>query len=428
MDKGFIREVEEYFGRRAFSRLFSLFKSKIESLGYVSGSVKIAPSDEERTAIESWMGIAYGGKTITISLSKFENRLIGSKFEEITLYEMVELITKESIIPKKERERREEEKKNAFFRKLREGYPHPYAQVVVRRILEKEKGSSRFIALYNEQEYDSIEVILRAISNLPPDGEFEKLPLFAERITGNPHFFDKNKKLYQAIEMVLCEKEDRDYRSNLNAEDEVNLLAMVGLEKDDLHSFVTCYGLVAFREDVMLQQWYWANQEESVQNIPLRALRHIDTVKPVIGKKVFVLENSGVYSSILDKIDGVYPIVCTHGNFKLSGMLLLDKLIKSGAEIYYSGDIDVNGIAIAKYLKNKYKESVRIWRMGLDEYRKSASKVPLTNAGLERLNLDESDEFYEVVNEMQHLKVAGYQEPLLNLFVFDITEGINEKV
>ena len=419
-------EALQYFGKKAFQRLFSLFKVKIESLGTVSGTVKIEPTVEEKKAIDSWMGTKIKTSPVTISLTKFEKRLIGSRFESYSLLELVELVTSEPIIYKKDMELQLEAKKQNYFSYLLEQNPHPNAQLIIYKIINKEKGSTGFITSYNENDFASIEVILKAVSSFPKDGDFERLPIFAERITGNPHYFDKNKRIYQAIEMIMCEKDNRSYRSNLSAEEETNLLSLVNLDKDDLHSFVTCYGLQAYRDGKILQQWYWANQEESVQNIPLRSLRNIEYVKSVTGKKVFVLENSGVFSSIIDKLNGVYPIVCTHGNFKLSGMLLLDKLIKGGAEIYYSGDIDVNGILIAKHLKMKYKESIHFWRMGIDEYHASVSNVELSNTSLDRLELDKMDEFYEVVREMKTIKKAGYQESLLAQYISDIKKEKNE--
>ncbi|MBV7504810.1 DUF2399 domain-containing protein [Bacillus sp. sid0103] len=426
MDSKLKQEAIEYFGKKALQRLFSLFKNKIESLGNVSGSVKIKPTEEERAAIEAWMGTKIKASPVTINLTKFERRLIGSKFESFNLLEIIEWVTKEPIAPKKNRQLEEQQKKEAYFQYLLETYPHPNATLVIEKIRNKEKGSASFAALYNEGDLSSIEVILKAISHFPQDGDFERLPIFSERITGNPHYFDKNKRIYQAIEMIISEQENREYRSSLTAEDETNLLTQVYLDKDDLHSFVTVYGLEAYRDVDKVQQWHWANREGTVQNISLRSLRDVEVVKPVAGNKVFILENSGVYSSLLDKLEGVYPVVCTHGNLKLSGKLLLDKLVKGGATLYYSGDLDVKGIVIAKHLKNLYKEKIKIWRMGLEEYRTSISNVPISSIALERLIQKGFNEFNSVIEEMKKVKKAGYQEPLLQQFITDIKEHDNE--
>lgn len=414
-------EAKNYFGRRAFLRLFSSFKIKLESFGKPTGTVSFAPTKEERTAIENWFGYEFLDDTINVSLIKFEKRLIGSKFEEFNLWGLVELVTGSPIVLKVDKMEEEERRRIAFYQGLAGKYNHQDAQSLIEMIVNKEKGTTGFVSSYNSGDIESIEVIVKAISNLPRNGEFERIPIFAERITGNPHYFDDSSKLYQALELLLSKVEDRSYRSYLNAEDEDDLLSLFGLAKDDLHSFVTCYGLEAYRDGKMLNQWHWANEERSVQNIPLRSMKRIDEVKPVRGNAVFILENSGVYSSIVDKLEnGIYPVICTHGNFKLSGLLLMDKLIKSETQLYYSGDIDVNGIKMAQFLKSKYGDSVQLWRMGLNDYEKSLSQVPLKQTTLSKLNYVTEPELIRVIDEMKIQKKAGYQEPLLDLLVDDI--------
>ncbi|MFF2755596.1 TIGR02679 domain-containing protein [Psychrobacillus sp. NPDC058041] len=420
MNEKIKKEAMDYFGNKSFLRLFFLIKGKIESREKVSGTVKMTPTFEERSMIRNWLGGNMDSQIITISLSKFEKRLKESKFEDISLWELVELITGSSIILKKERMVKEETQKNTYFDSLLDTYKHPHAQVLIKKIQQKEKGSAGFISTYNARDYETIELILKAISELPDEGKFERLPVFAERITGDPHYFDTHKKIYQALEVLFSEKEQRTYRSKLNSEEEVNLLSLVGLAKDDLHSFVTCYGLRAFRDGKELQQWHWANKERNAQNIPLRSLQSIDQVKPEKGNKVFVLENSGVYSSVLDELKEVYPVVCTHGNFKLSGLLMLDKLVQDGAELYYSGDLDVTGVLMANSLKNRYGNMMHFWRMGREEYLRCVSQVYLPATSMERLNSVVESELKEVIGEMQKQKKAGYQEPLIELYLSDI--------
>jgi uncharacterized protein (TIGR02679 family) len=427
MDEIVKNEAIIYFGKRAFHRLFLSFKKKIESLGKVGGSVVLFPKEDERNAIESWLGLPFPGKSMTLSLKDFEKRLIGSRFEALSLWRLVELITGSPIVWNKERKEQEEKEKAAYYHSLTEKYPHPNARILIHKIVNKEKGANGFITSYNSGDRNSIEVVLKAISELPNDGEFERIPIFADRITGNPHYFEKNSKLYQALELLMSEIEKRSYRSHLNIEDESELLSIFGLAKDDLHSFVTCYGLEAFRNGEVVNQWHWANKEKTVQNIPLRAMKEIDEVRPARGNVVFIIENSGVYSSVLDKlVDDVYPVICTHGNFKLSGLLLVDKLVKSGTKLFYSGDIDIGGIKIANFLKGKYGGNVHFWRMGLEEYQYSLSQVPLSLSSMNELDYIMEPSLKELIVQMKIEKRAGYQEQLLNSFVQDIKNHLSK--
>jgi uncharacterized protein (TIGR02679 family) len=423
----FKEEALQYFGKRAFTRLFSLMKEKMESRdNNGGGTVKFIPFEGEREALVKWFGEPFPTDFVSVSLDKFEKRLLGSKYENIGLSELIELVTAKPLISKKEKIENQEKSKNSFFQSLIEKYPHPNVEQIIDQTLKKGKGPTGFIISYNEGDYHSIEMALKAVSHLPEEGRYERLPIFAERITGNPHYFDKNKKLYQALELLLSEKEGRSYRSKLNAENEVDLLSLVGLAKDDLHSFVTVYGLNAYRGNQIIQQWKWANHDLIVQNIPLRSLKNIDTIKPASGNNVFVIENSGVYSSIIDELDDIYPVVCTHGNFKLSGLILLDKLVKSGAHIYYSGDLDANGIFLARYLKQKYGEQMHYWRMSVEDYQKSVSDIELTKLALKRLESIIDWELTDVIQKITEEGRAGYQEPLINNFIMDIKQRCKE--
>lgn len=293
-------------------------------------------------------------------------------------------------------------------------------------MLRREKGVTGLLASYNKGDKESIEILLKAISNLPTDGEFVRIPIFAERIAGNPHYFDKTTKLTQALELLLAAQENRHYRSDMDAEEKANLLSVFGLAKDDLHSFVTCYGLEAYYKDEQVKQWFWANKEKTVQNIPLRSINRIDRVEPTEGEVVFVIENSAVYSSVIDMLeDNLVPIVCTHGNFKLSGLLMLNKLVKSNTIIYYSGDMDVKGITMANYLKKKYGENVWFWRMGIEDYFESISQVKINEKSLRRLNYIHEPCLQPVIDILKEKMIAGYQEPLIAKYVSDIKQYLN---
>lgn len=421
MDPLFKYEAKQYFGKKEFRRLFDLFKKKIESLGKVGGSVTFIPTPDERTTIEKWLDKRFSGNSATIYLEKFEGRLKGLRFEEFTLWELVELVTEERIIPKKEKEQQEFLDKQRFFEGLKGEFSHTYTDILVEKIQIKEREVAWITTLYNGGDYQTIKILFRALTSLPSEGEFERLPVFAERITGDPHYFDKIDRLCNILEIIQAHKEGRSSRSNMLSEEKESLLEAHGLAKDDLHNFVTCYGLEASKDGQIVQQWHWANIEKTVQNIPLRSMKRLDSVSPVIGNAVFAIENSGVYSSVIDRLDGsLAPIICTHGNFKLSGLLLLDKVVKNGWTIYYSGDFDANGVAFAYFLRRKYGHSVQYWRMEHEDYIDSISTISLTERALKRLTSINDITLLPVINEMVKRKKAGYQESLLNKLKDDV--------
>ncbi|TCI75900.1 DUF2399 domain-containing protein [Exiguobacterium sp. SH0S1] len=76
----------------------------------------------------------------------------------------------------------------------------------------------------------------------------------------------------------------------------------------------------------------------SVLNVPMRELLNVDRIYQSHGKTVWIVENSGVFSSLLDDVPNA-PLVCTHGPFKLAAYRLLDALVASGCQLKYAGGL-----------------------------------------------------------------------------------------
>ncbi|WKB35371.1 DUF2399 domain-containing protein [Terrilactibacillus sp. S3-3] len=71
-------------------------------------------------------------------------------------------------------------------------------------------------------------------------------------------------------------------------------------------------------------------------NVPVRHLLEVDTVRPANGKDVYLLENSGVFSTFLDARPDM-ALVCTNGQFRLAIWLLLEKMAKAGCRLLTQG-------------------------------------------------------------------------------------------
>ncbi|MFD0954275.1 DUF2399 domain-containing protein [Virgibacillus natechei] len=87
--------------------------------------------------------------------------------------------------------------------------------------------------------------------------------------------------------------------------------------RDDLLNFVTCANFCAEKTDGSVHPvWKAAAECNTVQNLPLRELVSLDRVYPAKGNDVWIVENSGVCSTLLD-YEPAIPIICTNGQFKL---------------------------------------------------------------------------------------------------------------
>jgi uncharacterized protein (TIGR02679 family) len=409
-----------------YHKLFVRFREKYRSFGRIGGSVKI--DDFSESELESIAGfLAVSPELLKekrkVSLKAFEEQLAKTNLEDMKLLPLLELYFDESLISKAEEKTVMANDEKDFF----EGLMKEYSELAwwFQSILQK-KHDTRFIqTLYKEDKKDlknKLVTVAKAFQLLPTSGKFERLPLFSQKVTGNPHSFDRNqvagKLLLHLLATEWSIKEKVEVFQVKQAEVVNELLLQYGLLRDDLWSFVTCRGFTALKNDIEHPVWKAAAETGTVMNIPVRELVTVDKISPLIGKTVFVLENSGVCSAIMDEIED-QPIACTHGQFKVASWIFFDRLIEAGCTIYYAGDIDPEGLLMADRLKKRYPKNVVIWRMDSSSYLNAKSEETIEDRIKQLKNLD--DELLKMTADtMINHGFAAYQEGLVDLLIADI--------
>ncbi|RXT00078.1 DUF2399 domain-containing protein [Ammoniphilus sp. CFH 90114] len=112
----------------------------------------------------------------------------------------------------------------------------------------------------------------------------------------------------------------------------------------------------------------------------------------------WIVENPAVFSSLLglwEEEDPNYPLpmICSYGQFKLAMLSLCDRLILSGCELWYSGDMDPSGFQMAIRLWQRYgNEQVKLWRYQPDLYMDRSSEQVLKTDQWNRLEKYMSEE------------------------------------
>lgn len=104
------------------------------------------------------------------------------------------------------------------------------------------------------------------------------------------------------------------------------------------------------------------------------------------------------------------PIICTYGQIKLSAIILIKLLEKECEKIYYSGDIDPEGIQIADKIKSLFPSKIQLIGYDEDTYYKNISNVTLSPSRLEKLNKIKNEELIEISNIVKKEKRASYEE------------------
>jgi uncharacterized protein (TIGR02679 family) len=272
-----------------------------------------------------------------------------------------------------------------------------------------------------EQLKRDIAYVCLAVDNLPVyKGEKMRLPVFSSHITRNPHYFDLNtdsgNMLLNALRTLL------GWEKAVGSEEISELYYRAGILIDEISNYVTILGLLAYEgneENCLFRAAYDSNQ---VLQISLLNLSKIDRAISPSGK-VYVIENPSVFASIVDAFGELFPpvpLVCAFGQPRLACLVLLDMLCKEGAQIYYSGDFDPEGLTIADRLYKRYKGSFHFLRYGVQDYMKALSYETIDTARLRKLDKIEAHHLFDVAEEMKKTKKAGYQESILDEIIEDI--------
>jgi uncharacterized protein (TIGR02679 family) len=473
-----LKEAVAFFRQDAgYERLFAGLIEKYKSLGRLGGTVKLEhPTEREKDVLSAFLRRDYKcHDTIIIAVSEVARALEETRFAEIGLKALLDGYAGRTILSNAEATRLYEYQKEQYFTDLKDEFCHPYCHLWLDSILEKEAGTRGVHRAYDEEpeRLRSVLVsILKALEQVPlqiqvpheavevahedfelkvssdgADGDFpkaiyERLPVFASRITGDPHAFDIGRDagrfLVSALQVVRSRQEvGYEILSSPSAEETTELLDYFGLVRDDLLNFVTCIGLLSFSIDKgePLPTWQAALKSGSVLNVPLREIVKVGHCCPRRSQgemysqhlsqagQVFVVENSGVFSAILDSLDDPTnppPMVCTNGQFTLATLLLLDKLAENSI-LLYSGDFDPEGLQMAQRLLLRYPGRVRLWRYTRGDYECAISPVKIPLRRLGKLGSIKADALLPVAKMMQQRGMAGYQEALLNRLTEDVT-------
>ena len=201
------------------------------------------------------------------------------------------------------------------------------------------------------------------------------------------------------------------------------LLLRVGIIPDNISNMVTEYG-IHLQTSTGLHPAYEAfYQMKQPGVVTMENLKGIEGAFSDNGR-VYIVENEMVFSYLLENVKEMpIALLCTSGQFRVAALELLDLLVQKGACIYYSGDMDPDGMLIADKVWKKYPEHVHLWRMSVTDYADSLSEEKVSQQQLCKLAILENPQLREIAAKMQDVKKASYQENLKEFLVEDILKG-----
>lgn len=157
--------------------------------------------------------------------------------------------------------------------------------------------------------------------------------------------------------------------------------------------------------------------------ITMENLKGITEVQP-LGKNVFIVENEMVFSYLIDNLpDKNCTLLCTSGQLRFVSQKLLSLILENGTDVYYSGDIDPDGMGIADRLWMKFGDRIHMWRMSPEDYEKSISREHIGENGLAKLFHIHHPLLEKTAEYVKQKQLSGYQENILKELLSDIKKA-----
>ena len=416
----------------AYKRCFIELRKKWETYGKVAGRITLKnASDEEKRAIGGIVGKLFLEENIKFSFVEFEQGLQNTRFAPINMKKVLEAYFGEEVLTRQEQKSLVKNEKELFLQYIYEDFQNKTMQkkssAVVEwfytLIQEKKYGYQILIKEYGtnvEMATNIAKNVGNALLRLEEMTQEEQCPLavFAAEVSGNPHFFDRGTTAAQLLMHGIC------FWKNCNipvtAYEWRELLTNIGIMCDNIASMVHALGIhFETREGLHPSYEAFCKRKEpfviTSENLKYIISAHATT------NCVYIVENEMVFLYLTEHIkDKEVALLCTSGQLRVAAFQLISLLIKSNMKIYYSGDLDPEGINIADRLWQKYGDVIQMWRMSPRDYWSSLSDEILQETRLAKTENIKHPLLKQTAKCLQIRKKAGYQENLLEGLLEDL--------
>lgn len=419
------KESVSYFKEYdVYRKLFRGFRQKYESYGTFSGTVvlKNLKTDEIEILEGFFQKNFHGQKSISVSASGFEKALQNSRFAALSPKEIMDAYFQEELTGKKEQKQEQEAKWKQVFIEAEQYSANSPAAEWISYIQTGEDGVSAFLMkVYREEkDMESVRTFLylgiQIVTELPcRTNRTEYLAVFSAKITGNPHAFDDGTRGGQLLSYIIRWNAKKSGMSENPSEIFPALQRQkeylnAGILRDDMSNYAMLCGIRAWRSNGEIHQGMegFLNETDPVQ-VSLSVIADWRRVA-CPDRKLYIVENPSVYAILCREWRGKAACMCMNGQPRLSSVLLLDLLAEAGIVIFYSGDLDPEGLLIAQKVKQYYRGEFHYWHMSVSDYEQSVSALELSAKRLKMLERINDPELIEAVERIKEKKMAGYQE------------------
>lgn len=411
----------DYLKTKQVKRLMTELKKKWISNGHLTGKITLnSISDEEKRDIEGIMGIHYSN---SLNAKDFESAIIQNPvFGDSDIKEILELYFGAKLITSKEKKLIKKNEDEFFFESLKKILDDINANEqlynwLIEMQTNKSFGYITLQRLRKTKPNDTLTIctsIFKGINEI--NQSIYPIAIFASKISGNPHFLDRNSgdgsTLFVSILAYIFEE---DYPTDSKSWYE--LLEKANLIKDEIAGSLAIYNVQLLKDNTAHQGAYWCYKYKQPFMLAYCNLNDIDKAT-TDNNLVYVVENEMVFTTLQKEIkDRNIALICTSGQLSLTAQKLIELLVKGNNRIFYSGDIDPEGLGICDRLWKKYPNNITPWLMDKNDYLTSISNEEVSNQRLGLLDKIENPILKETSILLKENKKAAYQENMISIFI-----------
>lgn len=436
-----VRKAVNFFTQAGLSRLLSKLRQKYIELGLVGGQVLLEDSTpDERREVASFLGKPPSGAiNLKVRLVDIDNALRQSGFA-CTLPDVLSAFFPDQPLVTRPEQRAAQAIHQADFSSALFSIAAEQPQESRGRLwlLHGQHGQQWLFSRYKnapaeeqERQLQLVRYIVSVLDQLPQPDHPERLAIFAQRTSGNPHALDPEKAAGRLFLLALHDLASEEQvtlhkpTSPQGRARELDLYIDAGLYVDTISSNVAVFNLVGA---ICAGSTFDALPQAAGKRVlilPLRQLLAWETVLPA-SKDIYIFENPQVFETAISALDtdtALPTLICTSGWPSAAAILLLDLLVAQSPDssLHYSGDFDLKGLQIASHLMERYSGRCHLWRFDLDAYAHALSAGG-TLAHTNELHMLNAlpDAFAPLAAMMQEKKQWAYQEGITHLLIADV--------
>ncbi len=434
-----LQRAVDFFRQAGLTRTLDLLRSKYLERGAVSGQIIIHEStQEERRNLASFLGKTPSLEAeIRLKLRDIDSALQQSGFS-CTLPELLTAFFPEDpLITRPAQRQARQEHQDRFQQTLTTLTEAQPALSRARQWLSTgQHGQNWLYSRYKnsdiaeqERQLTILRSVANALNNLPDSEHPERLAIFAQRTSGDPHNLDPASPTGRLFLQALNDLSTQPAESaEQGRAQELQLYQEAGLLVDTISSSVAVFSLQAASDLSGQADPLIPAAGPRILLLPLRQIQAWQSVMPT-RQTIYVMENPQVFEEIVTQLQTTsaephYPtLVCTSGWPSAAALNLLDLLLQNGptAHLLYSGDFDLKGLQIASYFLTRYSARCALWHLDTISYQTALQSggIPAKPHELHQLATLPVP-FATLVNQLQEQATWAYQEGITHLLLQDI--------